>query len=94
MKISLFTSEQDAYNKITQYNNLAKHATSSADITLTDIHKHIDQDIWWFNFDDCINNGGLHKTEIATDETNLNIIEFENIEALISAGYLPQKDMV
>lgn len=89
MKIAIFNSLESAQEKRDQYNELAKPPVNpDPNFNLVNIHKKPLENIWWFNFGDCVENGGLGRDEIAADEINLEIV---NVTNLIAEGYLPEE---
>ncbi len=92
MKIARFMDFDSAQDKLSAYNALAISPTSSSDFALTTIYKHTTRQCWWFNVDDCINNGGLYKDDIALDVNNLITTDI-NQEQLIAFGYMPQPSL-
>ena len=93
MKIAKFNTLTEAENKLSSYNTLAGLSENEYTTTLANIQKHTTLDIWWFNFTSCINNGGLGKDQIAADEPNLIIQEFNSYQDFVDNGYLPQPSL-
>jgi len=89
MRIATFNSLEEAQGKLDTYNNLAKHISSPVNFSLTPIIKHSTDNVWWFDFDACIENGGLGRVQIENDVGNVNIVHVEDLYAL---GYLPTSD--
>lgn len=77
MRYARFNTYEDAFSQLEFFNNLAKSETSSF-FNLTKIFEI--NNFFWFNFDDCVNHGGLAREEIETNSSILDIFEFENLE--------------
>lgn len=86
MRIATFDSLESAQSKLDSYNSLARHITSPAEFSLTEIRKHTTEDIWWFNVDDCVENGGVNRELINNDVVLLNLIDITEAD-LINQGY-------
>ncbi len=92
MKIAKFDTLESATVKLNQYNVWATPPDYPA-VNITNIFKHTTLPIWWFDYTACIENGGLGKDLIITDESNLDTEEFADYQALIEQGYLPQPNL-
>lgn len=86
MRIAQFTTQADAQLKLNLYDSWANVPVGC---TLTFIYQHTTLPLWWFIFDDCVDNGGLGSNQIENDISNLTIETFTDRQALIDAGYLP-----
>jgi len=87
MRIAYFTTPEEGQAKLDMYNNLARHPTSPVDFTLANLNKHTTQEVYWFNFEDCVDNGGLGAAAIEADSLNINYMQL-TYEELISQKYL------
>ncbi|NBV06672.1 MAG: hypothetical protein EBS06_05490 [Proteobacteria bacterium] len=79
MKLAKFSTLEAANTVLDRFNLLAKYPESNDPFYLTTINQSSDGSFYWFNFDGCVNNGGLGKSEIEAAESELNIFEFDAI---------------
>lgn len=85
-----FNSEQEAQEKLSYYNDLARHKTNSEDFSLTLIHKHLELDFYWLNGSECLAHSGSGRESILDDMQDQLIENFDNREELITNGYLSE----
>jgi hypothetical protein len=90
MRIAVFSSLEEALIFQKEIVSLVRHPTSPDDLEVSTIYKYNNENKWWINYDDVLQNGGTAKSVIQNKASSLQLLEVKDDKDFEDKGIRPK----